>query len=43
MTGEETTVVVAITSYGIIGPCAGTDFLVRTDTAVALDLVDARS
>lgn len=39
-TGEETNVVVAITSYGITGQCAGTDFLFRTDTAVALDFVN---
>ncbi|SOC56875.1 S1 family peptidase [Ornithinimicrobium cerasi] len=41
VTGEETTTVVAITSYGITGQCAGTDFLFRTDTAVALDFVNA--
>lgn len=40
-TGVETNVVVAITSYGITGQCAGTDFLFRTDTAVALDFVNA--
>lgn len=34
-TGTETTTVVAVTSYGITGQCAGTDFSFRTDTAVA--------
>lgn len=40
-TGEETTIVVAVTSYGITGQCAGTDFSFRTDTAVAQDFVNA--
>ena len=40
-TGQETTIVVAVTSYGITGQCAGTDFSFRTDTAVAQDFVNA--
>jgi hypothetical protein len=40
-TGEETTTVVAVTSYGITGQCAGTDFQFRTDTPVAQDFVRA--
>lgn len=40
-TGEETTIVVAVTSYGITGQCAGTDFSFRTDTTVAQDFVNA--
>lgn len=34
-TGEETTIVVAVTSFGITGHCAGTDYSFRTDTATA--------
>lgn len=40
-TGAETTIVVAVTSYGITGQCAGTDFSFRTDIAVAQDFVNA--
>lgn len=40
-TGQETTDVVSVTSYGITGQCAGTDFSFRTDTAVAQDFVNA--
>ncbi len=39
-TGEETTIVVAITSFGITGQCAGTDFSFRTDTQTAQDFVN---
>lgn len=39
VTGQETDVVVAVTSFGITGQCAGTDFLFRTDTEEALDFV----
>lgn len=38
-TGEETTTVVAITSFGITGHCAGTDFLFRTDIPEAQEFV----
>ena len=39
-TGEETNIVVAITSYGITGQCAGTDFSFRTDIETAHDFVN---
>lgn len=39
-TGEETNIIVAITSYGITGQCAGTDFSFRTDIQTAHDFVD---
>lgn len=38
-TSEETNIVVAVTSYGITGHCAGTDFSFRTDIAEAQDFV----
>jgi hypothetical protein len=38
-TGEETNIVVAVTSFGITGQCAGIDFSFRTDTEVAQDFV----
>lgn len=38
-TGRETRTVVAVTSYGITGQCAGTDFQFRTDTTVAQEFV----
>ena len=38
-TGDETTIVVAITSLEITGHCAGTDFLFRTDIPEAQDFV----
>ncbi|WP_134774371.1 trypsin-like serine protease [Ornithinimicrobium flavum] len=38
-TGEETTTVVAVTSFGITGQCAGTDFSFRTDIDATLDFV----
>ncbi len=38
-TGEKTTTVVAVTSFGITGHCAGTAFAFRTDTDTALDFV----
>lgn len=40
-TGRETTTVVAVTSFGITGRCAGTDFSFRTDIPAARDFVDA--
>jgi secreted trypsin-like serine protease len=40
-TGRETTTVVAVTSFGITGRCAGTDFSFRTDIPAAQDFVDA--
>lgn len=40
-TGEETNIVVAVTSFGFTGQCAGTDMSFRTDTAVAQDFVNA--
>lgn len=39
VTREETAVVVAVTSYGITGQCAGTDFSFRIDTDVAQDFL----
>ncbi|MFK5645110.1 S1 family peptidase [Ornithinimicrobium sp. LYQ121] len=39
-TGEETTMVVAVTSFGITGQCAGTDFSFRTDIDATLDFVN---
>lgn len=41
LTGLETSIVVAVTSFGTTGHCAGTDFSFRTDTAVAQDFVAA--
>jgi secreted trypsin-like serine protease len=38
-TGVETTTVVAVTSFGITGQCAGTDFSFRTDIDATLDFV----
>lgn len=40
-TGQETVVVVAVTSFGITGQCAGIDFSFRTDIPAAHDLVAA--
>lgn len=40
-TGEETTTVVAVTSFGITGHCAGTDFSFRTDTQAAQEFLSA--
>jgi hypothetical protein len=38
-TGEETDIVVAITSFGFTGQCAGTDMAFRTDIATAQEFV----
>lgn len=39
VTGRETTTVVAITSFGITGQCAGMDFSFRTDIDATLEFV----
>lgn len=38
-TGEETTTVVAVTSFGLTGHCAGTDYSFRTDTEAAQEFL----